>query len=66
MNGFLGRRQNQALLDAINRAWEDGLDDDERIWLAAVSRHQHRMTEDEWNTDKSSPAGSSLEPRDIE
>jgi predicted transcriptional regulator len=47
MEEFLSRRENKALLAAINEAHENGLDEEEQAWLAAVRRNQRRLSDGE-------------------
>lgn len=48
MEEFLRRHENRELLEAINRAYADGPDAEERAWLTAATRKQRRMSEAEW------------------
>ena len=45
---FLRRHETQALLEAINRALEDGPDPGEKARLRAMRNKQRRLVEGEW------------------
>ena len=46
---FLQRQQTRKLVDSINRAYQDGPDEEEREWLALALESQRRLhLEDPW------------------
>ena len=42
------RREQQQLLEQINKAYEDGPDEEERAWLEQARQHHRRLVEGEW------------------
>jgi len=49
MSEFLERRENQALLESINRALEDApLGEEEKLVLSGMKRRQRAMLEGKW------------------
>ncbi|MCP5100367.1 MAG: CopG family transcriptional regulator [Chloroflexi bacterium] len=45
---FIDKYQNQKLLEQLNKAYEDGLDADERVMLRQMKLKQRKHVEGEW------------------
>ncbi|MTJ07098.1 MULTISPECIES: hypothetical protein [unclassified Anabaena] len=48
MEQFLRRQKNRQLVDSINEAYADNLDESEEIMLAAMRHHQGQLQAKEW------------------
>jgi predicted transcriptional regulator len=46
---FIARYQGQQLLDAVNAAYGDGLDGEDKLWLDwGLAQQAKRLEQDEW------------------
>lgn len=47
LKDYLRKRENQKLLDSINQAYDDELENEEQAWLGYGKRQMKRIAEDE-------------------
>lgn len=47
LEDYLNRHHSQKLLQSINEAYADGLDENEQITLEGMRRHQRQLVENE-------------------
>ena len=48
MEEFLRRKKHHQLVESVNEAYADGLDESEQIMLEAMRHHQGQFKEKEW------------------
>jgi metal-responsive CopG/Arc/MetJ family transcriptional regulator len=48
MEEFLRRKKQRQLVESVNEAYTDGLDESEQIMLEAMRHHQGQLKEKEW------------------
>jgi metal-responsive CopG/Arc/MetJ family transcriptional regulator len=48
MEEFLRRKKQRQLVESVNEAYADGLDESEQIMLEAMRHHQGQLKEKEW------------------
>jgi hypothetical protein len=48
MEEFLRRKKHHQLVESVNEAYADGLDESEQIMLKAMRHHQGQFKEKEW------------------
>ncbi|KHG39234.1 MULTISPECIES: ribbon-helix-helix domain-containing protein [Nostocales] len=48
MEEFLRRKKHRQLVESVNEAYADDLDESEQIMLAAMRHHQGQLKEKEW------------------
>lgn len=48
LEDFIKRHKNRDLVEAINRAYDEGLDADEKTLLRMIRRNQKKLSEGEW------------------
>jgi metal-responsive CopG/Arc/MetJ family transcriptional regulator len=48
MEEFLRRKKHHQLVESVNEAYADGLDESEQIMLEAMRHHQGQLKEKEW------------------
>jgi metal-responsive CopG/Arc/MetJ family transcriptional regulator len=48
MEEFLRRKKQRQLVESVNEAYADGLDESEQIMLEAMRHHQRQLKEKEW------------------
>lgn len=48
MEEFLRHKKHRQLVESVNEAYADDLDESEQIMLAAMRHHQGQLKEKEW------------------